>query len=35
MRRFGQDQRQAIGGKLIELATRGSGAIQLCNVAEV
>jgi DNA-binding IclR family transcriptional regulator len=35
IRRFGQDQRQAIGEKLMELATRVSGAIQLCNVAEV
>lgn len=35
IRRFGQDQRQSIGVKLIELANRISGAIQLCNVAEV
>jgi DNA-binding IclR family transcriptional regulator len=35
IRRFGQDQRQAIGENLMELATRVSGAIQLCNVAEV
>lgn len=35
IRRFGQDQRQAFGENLMELATRVSGAIQLCNVAEV
>lgn len=35
IRRFGADYRAEIGLKLIELATRISGAIQLCNVAEV
>jgi DNA-binding IclR family transcriptional regulator len=35
IRRFGQAQRHAIGVKLIELANRVSGAIQLCNMAEV
>lgn len=35
IRRFGRDYRHDIGGQLIELATKISGAIQLCNVAEV
>ena len=35
VRRFGADYRQEIGGQLIQLATKISGAIQLCNVAEV
>lgn len=35
IRRFGTDDRTEIGGKLIHLANRVSGAIQLCNVAEV
>ena len=35
IRRFGTTYRAEIGQKLIELADRVSGAIQLCNVAEV
>ena len=35
VRRFGTDYRQNIGRQLIQLATKISGAIQLCNVAEV
>lgn len=35
VRRFGADHRQEIGQQLTELATKISGAIQLCNVAEV
>lgn len=35
VRRFGADYRRDIGGQLIQLATKISGAIQLCNVAEV
>ena len=35
VRRFGNDYRQNIGRQLIELASRISGAIQLCNVSEV
>lgn len=35
IRRFGPDRREAIGARLIDLAGRVSGAIQLCNVAEV
>ncbi|MFV1875698.1 IclR family transcriptional regulator [Nioella sp.] len=35
IRRFGPDYRAEIGEKLIQLANRVSGAIQLCNVAEV
>ncbi|MEP1929753.1 MAG: IclR family transcriptional regulator [Paracoccaceae bacterium] len=35
VRRFGKDYRQNIGSQLIKLATNISGAIQLCNVAEV
>ena len=35
IRRFGPENRLSIGVKLIDLATRVSGAIQLCNVAEV
>ena len=34
IRRFGQAYRNKIGVKLIELSTRVSGAIQLCNVPE-
>ncbi|GAB5446357.1 IclR family transcriptional regulator [Gymnodinialimonas sp.] len=35
VRRFGAEYRQNIGRQLIQLATQISGAIQLCNVAEV
>ncbi len=35
IRRFGTDYRMEIGEKLIALAQKVSGAIQLCNVAEV
>lgn len=35
VRRFGTDYRQNIGRQLTELASKISGAIQLCNVAEV
>ncbi|SEO16763.1 DNA-binding transcriptional regulator, IclR family [Salinihabitans flavidus] len=35
IRRFGEADRSGIGLKLINLADRISGAIQLCNVAEV
>ena len=35
IRRFGQAYRSEIGLKLIDVADRVSGAIQLCNVAEV
>lgn len=35
VRRFGTEYRQNIGRELIQLATKISGAIQLCNVAEV
>ena len=35
IRRFGTARREDIGQHLIELADRVSGAIQLCNVAEV
>ncbi|MGH1416195.1 MAG: IclR family transcriptional regulator [Pelagimonas sp.] len=35
IRRFGSEYREDIGVKLIELAEKISGAIQLCNVAEV
>lgn len=35
VRRFGAAYRQKIGRQLIQLATQISGAIQLCNVAEV
>ncbi len=35
IRRFGAARREDIGQQLIELAERVSGAIQLCNVAEV
>ncbi|MFT7494351.1 MAG: IclR family acetate operon transcriptional repressor [Alteromonas macleodii] len=35
IRRFGKKYREEIGGKLIGLSSRISGAIQLCNVAEV
>ena len=35
VRRFGTEYRHDIGSQLIDLATRISGAIQLCNVAEV
>ncbi len=35
IRRFGTESRNQIGEKLIDLATRVSGAIQLCNVADV
>ncbi|KPP85161.1 MAG: transcriptional regulator, IclR family [Rhodobacteraceae bacterium HLUCCO07] len=35
IRRFGSDNRARIGHDLIDLAGRVSGAIQLCNVAEV
>lgn len=35
VRRFGAEYRQDIGAQLIQLATKISGAIQLCNVAEV
>ena len=35
IRRFGEAYRNEIGVKLVELSTRVSGAIQLCNVAEL
>ena len=35
VRRFGTDYRHNIGRQLIQLATKISGAIQLCNVAKV
>lgn len=35
IRRFGATYRQEIGGKLTQLSQKISGAIQLCNVAEV
>jgi DNA-binding IclR family transcriptional regulator len=35
IRRFGPNYREDIGQKLIDLASRVSGAIQLCNVADV
>lgn len=35
VRRFDSDYRQEIGRQLIQLSTKISGAIQLCNVAEV
>lgn len=35
IRRFGTEYRMKTGKNLIDLATRVSGAIQLCNVAEV
>ena len=35
IRRFGEAYRNEIGAKLVELSTRVSGAIQLCNVAEL
>lgn len=35
VRRFGTEYRQNIGRQLTELASRISGAIQLCNVSEV
>jgi hypothetical protein len=35
IRRFGTEYRAEIGIKLMNLANRVSGAIQLCNVAEV
>ncbi len=35
IRRFGREYRQEIGRKLTELSEKVSGAIQLCNVAEV
>ncbi len=35
VRRFGTEYRHGIGRKLTELATKISGAIQLCNVGEV
>ncbi|MEP3637474.1 MAG: IclR family transcriptional regulator [Paracoccaceae bacterium] len=35
VRRFGTEYRQNIGHQLTELATRISGAIQLCNVSDV
>lgn len=35
VRRFGTEYRQNIGRQLTQLATKISGAIQLCNVAEV
>ena len=35
VRRFGTDYRHNIGRQLTQLATKISGAIQLCNVAEV
>jgi len=35
VRRFGSDNRNRMGRELINLASRVSGAIQLCNVAEV
>ncbi len=35
IRRFGKEYRNEIGEKLIDLAGKISGAIQLCNVAEV
>jgi len=35
IRRFGEAYRNEIGAKLVELSTRVSGAIQLCNVPEL
>lgn len=35
IRRFGNKEREGIGLQLVDLAERVSGAIQLCNVAEV
>ena len=35
IRRFGREYRNEIGLKLIELSTRVSGAIQLCNIPKV
>ena len=35
VRRFGKEYREGIGQKLIGLSEKISGAIQLCNVAEV
>ena len=35
IRRFDKDYRHKIGDQLVQIATKVSGAIQLCNVAEV